>query len=250
MRRKDACLDASALVCSHLVVSFLEPLEVGVLQIACSELDNCLADPDARVELLCDLASSRAVILAAPTLEHIAVDLAAGARVVFHGFDDHELPLPPPSLIRLAAALRMHPTARALVDAPCGCQCSLSGRRAAAIRYLLCDTQDCGVRIAWDRISVTGHLNSRRPRDHAACKKNVATVYLQLREGEELYEYPTTRQDSLAPARVRWQRRAERPARPRRTPPKHPLLRFLWYARRLVLRLIFVLKWELGDSAS
>ena len=232
---------AEDLVCSFHVLPFLTLQEVGRLQGACRALDDDFRCPETRVERLSNFAP-RAVALAAPSLEHVALSRLAGARVVFNGFDEG-LPRAPPAVVAIADALKRHPRCRVLVDAPCGCGCAIAWRRAAAVRYVL--TDDHGV--AWDRISVTGRPNSRRQRNAKLCRSNVATVYLQLREKDALYEYPPGRGggDDDPPARSQWVRRRDRPPRPRTRPPQGSVRRILWYLRRSISRAIFVLKWEL-----
>ena len=67
---------------SHLIVAFLDLYEIARLQVAFSNLDRDLRDPDSRCELMASSPGlERATVASAQTLEHLAI--ASRPRLTF-----------------------------------------------------------------------------------------------------------------------------------------------------------------------
>ena len=167
---------------SHLIVAFLDLYEIARLQVAFSNLDRDLRDPDSRCELMASSPGlERATVASAQTLEHLAI--ASRPRLTFsfqpgtHPEEDLIL-ITNPAPSASARLLRRHKSAHAKIHAPCGCDCGLSGARAR----MVCDM--IGIDgIPRTRLTAVGR-GTRAARDPKRCRETHGTITLQLELGE------------------------------------------------------------------
>ena len=166
---------------SHLIVAFLDLYEIARLQVAFSNLDRDLRDPDSRCELMASSPGlERATVASAQTLEHLAI--ASRPRLTFsfqpgtHPEEDLIL-ITNPAPSASARLLRRHKSAHAKIHAPCGCDCGLSGARAR----MVCDM--IGIDgIPRTRLTAVGR-GTRAARDPKRCQGTQGTITLQLELG-------------------------------------------------------------------